>query len=312
MRVITLIPPPNLEGMGPHLEKFINFWNDSPFYSSKFDVYFGIYEDIFNHLRGGSPTFVEIGIQGGGSLFAWKKFFGDGARIIGVDLNPKCKKFEEFGFEIHIGDAGDESFMKEVFRSLGKVDAILDDGGHLYHQQINTLTSAAECISGDYILAIEDTTTSYYKEFLKYSIKRRTFSDYAKSLTDILYVGFSYAYPHAFPKILQNHKILDTYKNLHSIRFFKGITVFDFKSHGDSIVNLVTNNKDSFVNEDFRYDGVSRKKFLWPELYKERSFTVGQTLFSIYLERVLKFSVKLKKFFYSKLSKFPSNYRRDR
>lgn len=292
------LPPPNLEGMGP-LEKFKKSWSDAPFYSSKFDVYFEIYEDIFDHLRGTAPTFVEIGIQGGGSLFAWKNFFGDGARIIGVDLNPKCKDFEKFGFEIHIGDAGDESFMKELFCKLGKVDAVLDDGGHLYHQQINTVTSAAECLTGKFFVAIEDTSTSYYKEFLRQSIKRRTFSDYAKSLTDILHIEFSYAYPKALPRILQNHKILDTYKNLYSIRFFKGITVFNFDPNQRSVINLVTNNKDSFINEDFRYDGVSRKKFLWPDLYRERSFTVGQTIFWVYVKKVLQLSVRIKKLLYS-------------
>ena len=39
----------------------------------------------------------------GGSLLMWKKFFGDNARIIGVDLYPETKKLEKQGFEIFIG-----------------------------------------------------------------------------------------------------------------------------------------------------------------------------------------------------------------
>ena len=54
---------------------------------------------------------VDIGIENGGSLFIWKKFFPK-AKIIGIDLNPDCKKFEKDGFIIEIGDQNSIKFWK--------------------------------------------------------------------------------------------------------------------------------------------------------------------------------------------------------
>jgi hypothetical protein len=271
------------------MEKYLNYWQEVPFYSSKFDVYFNVYDDVFKHLKGTAPTFIEIGIQSGGSLFAWKKFFGEDSRIIGIDLNPKCKEFEKFGFEIYIGDTGDENFLKSVFKDLKNIDAILDDGGHLYLQQINILEIAAKNLSGNFLVAIEDTSTSFYKEFLNKSYKNRTFLDYAKGLSDMLHIGFANVYPSALPEFKQDHSLLDIYNNLYSINFYKGIVVFDFQSSEKNNVNIVKNNKPIFIDQDFRDVGIKRKKILWPDVFKEKKVFVGQTLIWSLYYRIIKF-----------------------
>ena len=84
---------------------------------------------------------MEVGIYGGGSLHIWKKFFHPKSRIIGIDLNPDSKKYEKFGYEIHIGDQENSLFWKKFYKKVGKVDILLDDGGHTDSQQIQTLVS---------------------------------------------------------------------------------------------------------------------------------------------------------------------------
>ena len=39
-----------------------------------------------------------------------RDFFGEEARIIGIDLNPSAKKWEKDGFEIFIGSQSDTNF----------------------------------------------------------------------------------------------------------------------------------------------------------------------------------------------------------
>ena len=73
---------------------------------------------------------------GGGSLFMWRDFFGDKARIIGIDFNPNAKKWASAGFEIFIGNQSDEKFWSEFNNTVGPIDVVLDDGGHTYKQQI--------------------------------------------------------------------------------------------------------------------------------------------------------------------------------
>ena len=64
-------------------------------FSFKLENYFDAYHENFKEFRNKEITFVEIGIFQGGSLEIWKKYFGDKARIIGIDINPECKKFED-------------------------------------------------------------------------------------------------------------------------------------------------------------------------------------------------------------------------
>ena len=75
-------------------------WKESKYQSYKLKKYFKVYDHIFSPYKNKKITFVEIGVLNGGSLFIWKKFFGEQARIIGIDMNPDCKKFEKDGFEI--------------------------------------------------------------------------------------------------------------------------------------------------------------------------------------------------------------------
>ena len=49
----------------------------------------------FSKFKDKNITFVEIGVYNGGSLKIWKNYFGPKSRIIGIDINPDCKKFED-------------------------------------------------------------------------------------------------------------------------------------------------------------------------------------------------------------------------
>ena len=122
-------------------ENLLSYFNKSKYLSVKWKNYFPIYENIFKTFRDKEIIFVEIGVFSGGSLFMWRNYFGPNARIIGVDLNPRAKDFEKYGFEIFIGDQTNEIFWQDFFKKVGEVDIILDDGGHTNYQQIKTTTS---------------------------------------------------------------------------------------------------------------------------------------------------------------------------
>jgi hypothetical protein len=126
-------------------------------------------------------TFCEIGVLNGGSLFMWRNYFGADTRIIGIDLNPEAKKWETHGFEIFIGNQGDEKFWKNTLPYIGKIDVLLDDGGHTYKQQVVTVESVLDSISDGGIIVIEDVQTSYLKGF---GPRKYSFVNYTKYLID--------------------------------------------------------------------------------------------------------------------------------
>ncbi|HYN79354.1 MAG TPA: hypothetical protein VES73_16350 [Lamprocystis sp. (in: g-proteobacteria)] len=112
------------------LRDLIAAWEGSPEPTLKITSYFPVYARLFSHLRGRPCVFIETGVLNGGSLFMWRQWLGDQARIIGLDLNPGALKWREAGFEIHIGDQGDPAFWRGLLAEIGAFDVLLDDGGH--------------------------------------------------------------------------------------------------------------------------------------------------------------------------------------
>ena len=141
--------------------QFLELFKETKNQSRKLIKYFSVYEEIFKDFREKDIIFVEIGIHNGGSLEIWKKYFSTRSRIIGVDVNPECKKFETEGIEVFIGNQSDQEFWKSFFLKVGKVDIILDDGGHTNLDQIITAASVVPNINDGGILLTEDTHTSY-------------------------------------------------------------------------------------------------------------------------------------------------------
>lgn len=98
----------------------------------KWRHYFDIYDRHFDRFRGKAVRVLEIGIDHGGSLQIWKKYFGDGARIVGLDIDPGCAMYAEDQIEIRIGNQSDVALLKD----LGSFDIVIDDGSHRLQDQL--------------------------------------------------------------------------------------------------------------------------------------------------------------------------------
>lgn len=219
---------------------------ESPLRSVKYDSYFTAYEKVLNKFIGKKITLVEIGVHNGGSLYMWKNYLGENARIIGIDLNPAAKQFEKDGFEIFIGDQGDIQFWKDFFNKIGKVDIVIDDGGHTYDQQILTLNSCIKNINSSGVLITEDVHTSYFKSFgypSKYS-----FVNWSKKIIDNI---------NSRSKNVKTNENIYT-KSIESVEFFESIIVFNINHNIPIKSTDVSNNGVTANLEDYRY----KSKFL--------------------------------------------------
>ena len=95
------------------------FFYESEYSSIKHEKYFTVYEKVLSKYRDKDITLVEIGVKDGGSLFFLKKFLPK-AKIIGIDINSDCKKFEKYGFNIEIGDQSSKIFWKNFLINTKK------------------------------------------------------------------------------------------------------------------------------------------------------------------------------------------------
>ena len=194
-------------------------FSNSEKYSIKWSNYFQVYEKILSNYRNKKIKFVEIGVANGGSLFMWRKYFGKKAKIIGIDLNPNAKKLEKNGFKIYIGNQSDKKFWDYFYKKEGKVDIILDDGGHKNLQQISTVHYSLPYIKDGGKIIVEDTGTSYVKKEFN-NPSKYSFINYAKNIVDNI---------HRRSPLLK--KELNFYsKKIFLVEFFESIVVFSIDS----------------------------------------------------------------------------------
>lgn len=157
----------------------------------KFLHYFDAYDRHFSRYRGKDVVIMEFGVSHGGSLRMWKEYFGDKARIIGVDINPNCKQLEEDQVEIMIGDQEDREFLRSVAEAVPRIDILIDDGGHSMKQQIHTFEELYPCIVDDGIYLCEDMHTSYWDDFGGGYKRSDSFIEYTKNFIDDINAWYS-------------------------------------------------------------------------------------------------------------------------
>jgi hypothetical protein len=262
----------------------IECWKNSPHPSVKITSYFPVYAELFSHLRGTECTFIETGVLDGGSLFMWRSWFGPRARIIGIDLNPEAQKWADSGFEIHIGDQGDPRFWQKTLKKIGPFDALLDDGGHQSFQQIVTVNEAIRAATKKCVIAVEDTATSFMKDFSRHGNK--TFLEYSKDASDLLIARSFSLYKNRFPRP-RNSAQLQLFKNVYGIQFFNGVVAYQVDPER-AVAPEIVRNRPANKASDFRYAGKNSARVPWPNPFKAESVTVrgGRTVRSFVIEKI--------------------------
>lgn len=109
--------------------------HEHPFYLDKWLEYAHHYRKHFpspGSSTGSAIKLLEIGVQSGGSLIEWKRYYGSRSVIVGVDIDPRCSRSNDPGNGIHvvIGSQLDTTFLDSVCDKYGPFDVIIDDGGH--------------------------------------------------------------------------------------------------------------------------------------------------------------------------------------
>ena len=148
--------------------------------------YFDIYDHHFARFRDRRPTVLEIGVFGGGSLAMWKAYFGEGARIVGLDIKPECKQHEADGIRIHIGSQDDPALLDQIVAENGPIDVVIDDGSHLMAHMRATFELLYHRISERGVYLVEDTHTCYWPDYQGGLREPGSFMEFTKEKLDEL------------------------------------------------------------------------------------------------------------------------------
>lgn len=114
--------------------------------------------------RGEKINILEVGVQYGGSLRLYNEFFGqENCEIYGLDIDPSQNHYETENVHVYFTNQNSLDYLKKTAKDNFpgvKFDIIIDDGGHEYLQQFNTLLAYYPLLKEDGIFIIEDLHTN--------------------------------------------------------------------------------------------------------------------------------------------------------
>lgn len=151
---------------------------------SKWWHYFEVYHMFFQKFVGSDVRILEIGVCQGGSLQMWKDYLGDKATVVGIDIDARCKGYEEEGIHICIGSQADREFLLKVSEQWGPFDIVLDDGSHEMEHQILTFETLFPLLNENGVFICEDCHSSYSSRYSGGYKKKDTFIEYSKNFVD--------------------------------------------------------------------------------------------------------------------------------
>ena len=124
------------------------------------------YDELFLKYKEKKVNILEIGVQNGGTLEIYSKYFKQCQNIVGVDINPKCQnlKYSDDRIKVIIGNINDDKIKDEIL-NLPKFDIIIDDGSHSSQDIIKTFILYYNHLNNNGLYIVEDLHCSYWKEY---------------------------------------------------------------------------------------------------------------------------------------------------
>lgn len=206
-QIISVLDPDTFND----IDKFIYQSNHRQIH--KFIHYSEAYDRFFSKYRNKNIILLEIGVYKGGSLQLWKRYFGKNAKIIGIDIDETCKRLEDDGISIYIGNQEDRDFLNIVKKEVGKVDIIIDDGGHFMNQQIVSFEELFELLDENGVYLCEDCQTSYMPEYNGGIKTTNTFIEFTKKKIDDMHANYI-GQPYVKAKYADEIKSITYYENM--------------------------------------------------------------------------------------------------
>lgn len=207
----------------------------------KWHHYFDVYTRYFGPFRDHPIKMLEIGVFRGGSLKMWKEWFHRDSQIVGIDIDPDCKKHEGDNISIRIGDQSDEKFLREIIEEFGEFDIILDDGGHTSLQQITSFNNFFRySLKNNGIYFVEDTQCNFWPE---YQDADRSFFDFSREIIDVMHEAYinderEYTYRLNGPKSVKTKELSYLARYVRSVSIFDSIVVFEKCQRGLPVSEL--------------------------------------------------------------------------
>ncbi len=133
----------------------------------KWSLYLTEYENLFDKYRERPVRLLEIGVQNGGSLEIWRKFFPDAERIVGCDIDRNCAslQFDDPRIGLVLADANTDAAERQISAQCTSFDIVIDDGSHRSDDIVRSFSRYFPYLDDGGVYVVEDLHCSYWKEY---------------------------------------------------------------------------------------------------------------------------------------------------
>ena len=154
--------------------------------SDKWSLYLDLYERVLARHRSTARALVEIGVQNGGSLELWARYFPGASALVGCDIDPKCGAltFDDPRIAVVVGNVNTKASLRAILARASAIDVFIDDGSHTSRDIIGTFCNYFRYVTPGGIYVIEDLHCSYLPGWGGGIGRRDTSMEFLKALAD--------------------------------------------------------------------------------------------------------------------------------
>lgn len=135
--------------------------------SDRWLAYLRQYDLLFAPWRDRSVRLLEIGIQNGGSLEIWGRYFPKASVLVGCDIDPLCEglTYDDPRIHVVVGDASSEDTERRITAHSPEWDIVIEDGSHHSRHIVDAFARFFPRVSTGGMFIAEDLHCSYWQEF---------------------------------------------------------------------------------------------------------------------------------------------------
>lgn len=201
--------------------------------SDKWESYLELYDRLFAGFRGQPIRLLEIGVQNGGSLEIWSRYFPGAIRLVGCDIDDACARltYGDPRVAVVVADANTDAAEQRIVSLAPCYDIIIDDGSHRSGDIVRSFARYFPRLEDGGLYIVEDLHCSYWAHFEGGLFNSDSAISFLKRLVDV--ISFEHwGLDCGRASILQS--MLDTYgvtieeavlSHIHSVEFFNSVCV---------------------------------------------------------------------------------------
>lgn len=135
--------------------------------STKWDSYLDVYEDAFRPFKQQAIDLLEIGVQNGGSLEVWSRYFPRARTLTGCDINPRCAglQYADPRVQVIVGNANEQATFQRIAARSPAFDLIVDDGSHRTNDVVSSFLTYFPLLKPGGVYIAEDMHCAYWEEY---------------------------------------------------------------------------------------------------------------------------------------------------